>query len=651
MNRYGYIRTGAAVPQVSIADVDSNVERICALADRAYASGVRLLVFPELCLTGYTCADLFLQQELQIKALKGLKDMASTSSRWPGMAVVAGLPLRHGDALYNCAAMLSGGKIDGIVPKSYIPNYSEFYEKRWFASGSRVKPGTVTRIGDKEIPFGRDILFETDGVLTALEICEDMWSPLPPSTLAAMAGAKIIANLSASNELAAKHDYLVSLITSRSAALRAAYLYSSAGTGESTTDVVYSGNAIIAENGTLLRHSQRFTASEMLEWCDVDIEALEHDRVTHVTYADNAADLHLPDYRIVRTATHSVHDNEDFTPHRPLATDPFVPSDAALRRERCREIVNIQAEGLMQRLRVTGMKSVTVGVSGGLDSTLAILVAASAFRRLGLPPENIIGVTMPGFGTTDRTYDNAVELIRLLGATFLEISIKDAVSGHFRDIGHDMEMHDLTYENSQARERTQILMDVSGKYHGMVLGTGDLSELALGWCTYNGDHMSMYGVNTSVPKTLVRHLVAWFADTADDERLALVLRDIIDTPVSPELIPATADGKISQKTEDLVGPYALHDFFLYHTLRHGFRPRKVFMLACTAFKDTYTPDFIGHWLREFYRRFFMQQFKRSCMPDGPKVGSICLSPRGDWRMPSDASAASWLKECDNLPMK
>lgn len=651
MNRYGYIRTGAAVPQVTIADVDANVERICALADQAYASGVGLLVFPELCLTGYTCADLFMQQELQEKALKGLVDMANASSRWPGMAVAVGFPLKHGEALYNCAAMLSGGEIDGIVPKSYIPNYSEFYEKRWFASGSRVKSGTMTRIGDKEVPFGRDLLFETDGTLTALEICEDMWTPLPPSTLAALAGAKIIANLSASNELASKHEYLLSLITSRSAALRAACIYSSAGAGESTTDVVYSGNAIIAENGTLLRHSQRFTASEMLEWCDVDIEALEHDRVAHVTFADNAADIRLPDYRIIQTATHSSDCDKDFTPQRPLTTDPFVPSDATLRRERCREIVNIQAEGLMQRLRVTGMKSVTVGVSGGLDSTLAILVAATAFRRLGLPPENIIGVTMPGFGTTDRTYDNAVELIRLLGATFLEISIKDAVTGHFNDIGHDIGVHDLTYENSQARERTQILMDVSGKYHGMVLGTGDLSELALGWCTYNGDHMSMYGVNTSVPKTLVRHLVAWFADTADDERLALVLRDIIDTPVSPELIPATADGKISQKTEDLVGPYALHDFFLYQTLRHGFRPHKVFMLACAAFKDTYTPGFIGHWLREFYRRFFTQQFKRSCMPDGPKVGGICLSPRGDWRMPSDASAAIWLRECDNLPMK
>lgn len=618
------------------------------MAERAHERGVSLLTLPELCLTAYTCADLFMQQELQANAIDGLLKVAAASARWPGMAIAVGVPLAYGDALYNCAAIVSGGKVDGIVPKTCIPNYSEFYEKRWFASGSRISPGSEIAVGNRRVPFGRDLLFDIDGALAGVEICEDMWTPLPPSTLASLAGARIIVNLSASNELAAKHDYLVSLIESRSAALRVAYAYASAGVGESTTDVVYGGNAIVAENGAVLRHSPRFTASEMLEWCDVDMEALAHDRMSHVTFADNAHDTALPEYRIVNTSAGRVQD-EDFSLARPVAADPFVPSDPARRKSRCEEIVNIQAEGLMQRLRATGMRSVTVGVSGGLDSTLAILVAATAFKRLGLPAKDIIGVTMPGFGTTGRTYDNAVGLIKLLGASLLEISIKDAVTGHFKDIGHDIDVHDLTYENSQARERTQILMDISGKYHGMVLGTGDLSELALGWCTYNGDHMSMYGVNTSVPKTLVRHLVAWFADTAADIRLAEVLRDIIDTPVSPELIPATAEGEISQKTEDLVGPYALHDFYLYHTLRHGFRPGKVYMLAREAFGAMYTPQTIKRWLREFYRRFFMQQFKRSCMPDGPKVGSICLSPRGDWRMPSDASAALWLEECDNLP--
>lgn len=635
------------MPQVSIADVDKNVERINALADVAYKEGVRLLVFPELCVTAYTCADLFMQRELQVKALEGLQSLATASLRREGMAMAVGVPLVWGDALYNCAALISGGEINGIVPKTYIPNYSEFYEKRWFGSGLNVPAGAEICIGDKRVPFGRDLLFEVDGTLTGIEICEDLWTPLPPSTLYSLGGAKLIANLSASNELAAKHDYLVSLIRSHSAALRVAYVYASAGVGESTTDVVYGGNAIVAENGSVLCHSPRFTASEMLEYRDVDIEALTNDRLRHVTFADNAAATALPPFRRVATATQSA-PAEDFRLHRHVSADPFVPADPELRKKRCEEIVNIQAEGLMQRLRVTGMKSITVGVSGGLDSTLAILVAARAFRRLGLPSENIIGVTMPGFGTTDRTYDNAVELIKLLGATFLEISIKEAVTGHFKDIGHDINVHDLTYENSQARERTQILMDVSGQHHGMVLGTGDLSELALGWCTYNGDHMSMYGVNASVPKTLVRHLVGWFADTAEEEKLSHVLRDIIDTPVSPELIPATADGKISQKTEDLVGPYSLHDFFLYNTLRHGFRPAKVYMLACKAFEGVHTDAVIKRWLREFYRRFFTQQFKRSCMPDGPKVGSICLSPRGDWRMPSDASSASWLKECDEL---
>lgn len=648
MKSYGFMRVGAAVPAIRIADVASNIDSIINLCEKAYAESTSLLVFPELCVTGYTCADLFLQSKLTQEAVNGLEKLREASVQWKEMAVVVGLPVAYNDSLYNCAAVLSNGCVRGIVPKSYLPNYSEFYEKRWFASATTLKPGVTLTINGCEIPFGRDLLFEIAGVKCGIEICEDMWTPLPPSTFAALAGAKVIINLSASNELAAKHDYLVSLLKSRSAALQTAYIYSSAGTGESTTDVVYSGNAIIAENGTILRHSDRFSASELLEICDVDIEALTHDRMTHVTFTDNASDIYHPEYKIIPTGV-AEHDFSTKELKRTVIADPFVPEDPEMRRIRCREIINIQTEGLMQRLRATGMKSVTVGISGGLDSTLAILVASTAFARLGLPMSNIIGITMPGFGTTGRTYENAKALVQLLGATLLEISISDAVKGHFNDIGHDINVHDLTYENSQARERTQILMDVSGKYGGMVLGTGDLSELALGWCTYNGDHISMYGINASIPKTLVRHLVSYFAETTDNVRLHDVLEDIIATPVSPELIPADANGEIAQKTENLVGPYALHDFFIYNTLRYGFSPSKVYMLACNAFEETYPTDVIKKWLKEFYRRFFTQQFKRSCMPDGPKVGSICLSPRGDWRMPSDATSAMWLKECDNLP--
>lgn len=646
MNCYGYLRVGAAVPRVTIADVNANVSSIEALAAQAYSKGAEILIFPELCLTAYTCADLFMQSELLSDTLSGLKRLVRSTRLWPGMAIVVGAPLKWHGALFNCAVMMADGHIKGVVPKTYIPNYSEFYEKRWFATGVDVPAGSILCLGDKEVPIGIDLLFDVHGTKVALEICEDMWTPLPPSTAAALGGAAVIANLSATNELAAKHEYLTSLLESRSAVLRCAYVYASAGVGESSTDLVYSGNAIIAENGTLLRHSPRFTASQLLEVCDVDIESLLHDRMLNNSFCDNALRNSLPDYRVITVCDHAVPDHTDFL--RSVNADPFVPADADKRDARCREIVEIQTEGLMQRLRCTGMKSITVGISGGLDSTLAILVAHYAFLRLGLPSKNIIGVTMPGFGTTSRTYANAVELIKLLGATFLEISIKDAVTGHFCDIGHDINVHNLTYENSQARERTQILMDVSGQHGGMVLGTGDLSELALGWCTYNGDHMSMYGVNASVPKTLVRHLVRYFADTTELPELRRVLLDIIDTPVSPELIPATADGKISQKTEDLVGPYALHDFFIYNTLRHGFSPLKVSMLARHAFAGKYDAKTINHWLRSFYRRFFSQQFKRSCMPDGPKVGTISLSPRGDWRMPSDASAAAWLRECDKL---
>ncbi|MCM1319247.1 MAG: NAD(+) synthase [Muribaculaceae bacterium] len=645
MNEFGFLRVGAAVPTIKIADVNANVQHIKELAERAHADKVQLLAFPELCITGYTCADLFMQSRLLKDAMSGLNELAEFSKHLPGMAMAVGAPVMHRNALYNCAAVICNGRIEAIIPKTYLPNYSEFYEKRWFASATTIAPCEYLENG--MIPFGTDILIDVEGVKVGIEICEDMWTPLPPSTPAALSGATVIVNLSASNELAAKHDYLMSLIRSRSATLRTAYVYASAGAGESSTDLVYSGNAIVAENGTLLAESPRFTAGELYEFADVDIEALLHDKMQSNSFTDNAVGgITLPDYRIVDTHIETSGQPSDLK--RKIIADPFVPADLDKRRERCCEIVNIQAEALMQRLRATGMKSVTVGVSGGLDSTLAILVADLAFQRLELPAENIIGVTMPGFGTTDRTYDNAVSLIRLIGATFKEVSIKDAVIQHFKDINHDIYNHNLTYENSQARERTQLLMDISGQTGGLVLGTGDLSELALGWCTYNADQMSMYGVNASVPKTLVRHLVAWFADDTTNRKLRDVLLDIIDTPVSPELIPANDKGEIVQKTEDLVGPYELHDFFIYQTLRYGSSPAKVYFLARHAFAGKYNNETIKHWLNTFYRRFFTQQFKRSCMPDGPKVGSICLSPRGDWRMPSDASAVAWLRDFENV---
>ena len=646
MNNYGFLRVGAAAPTVKIADVAYNIDQIKKLARQASEDKLDILVFPELCVTGYTCADLFMQQKLLSDAMAGLHELADFSADINTILAV-GAPIRYGNALYNCAVVIWGGRIAAIIPKTYLPNYSEFYEKRWFESASTIKPGAT--FGLDKIPFGTDVLIDICGTKVGVEICEDMWTPLPPSTTAALAGAKVILNLSASNEVATKHDYLISLIRSRSAALRSAYVYASAGVGESSTDLVYSGNAIVAENGSILVSSPRFTGEELYEYADVDVEALTHDRMLSNSFTDNASVcISLPEYRVVSLEVLFPAKEMPEDLKRRVTADPFVPSDNKLRMERCREIVNIQAEGLMQRLRATGMKSVTVGISGGLDSTLAILVADLAFRRLGLPTENIIAVTMPGFGTTDRTYDNAVSLIKLLGATFREVSIKKAVIQHFEDIGHDINNHNLTYENSQARERTQLLMDISGQTGGFVLGTGDLSELALGWCTYNGDHISMYGVNASVPKTLVRHLVAYFADIAADTELQAVLHDIIDTPVSPELIPANDKGEIVQKTEDLVGPYELHDFFIYQTLRYGFTPKKVFFLACHAFAGKYDKATIKHWLTIFYKRFFTQQFKRSCMPDGPKVGSICLSPRGDWRMPSDATSASWLRECEQL---
>lgn len=644
MDEYGYMRVAACAPRVGVAAVRTNVEQIKLMARRAWEAHARLTVMPELCVTGYTCGDLFLQQSLINAARRALTELAAFTKSVPGMALAIGLPLTWRGALYNCAAVMQDGELHGVVAKTYLPNYSEFYEKRWFASGGDLPDNAVINIDGKDLPFGTDLLFRQEDAVIGVELCEDLWTPLPPSTLAALSGATVIANLSATNEVIGKHQYLTRLIEGQSARLHAAYIYASAGHGESSTDLVYSGNAIICENGKTVAASPRFKADELMEVADIDLQLLERERMAGGSFGDNAARMSLPDFRIVELPAPQKVEITPATLLREIDPAPFVPHDKERRAERCEEIINIQSEGLMKRLRHTGARSLVVGVSGGLDSTLALLVASRAFERLGLDPKGIIGVTMPGFGTTDRTYTNALTLIRRLGATLREVPIAPAVRQHFSDIGHDEKVHDLTYENSQARERTQILMDIAGAEGGFVLGTGDLSELALGWCTYNADHMSMYGVNASVPKTLVRHLVEWVADDTDNEELRTALRDVADTPVSPELLPPDADGNIAQKTEDLVGPYPLHDFFLYYLLRHGFTPRKILLLACKAFDGQYSEEVIRHWLDTFYRRFFSQQFKRSCLPDGPKVGSVCLSPRGDWRMPSDATREAFISK-------
>ena len=554
-----------------------------------------------------------------------------------GLCIVLGAPVICGTSLYNCAVFIADGKIKAYVPKTYIPNYNEFYEKRWFASGANVSTCL------DGIPFGTDILVQHNGVRIGAEICEDLWTTTPPSGSMALAGAEVLVNLSASDDLIGKYAYLRSLVAQQSARCIAAYAYSSAGFGESSTDLVFDAKLIIAENGSILRTNRRWTRGNQIVIADVDIEAIRRDRLHNTSFDDCRRNANRS-YRIVHTsAPNNPYRDDSLLRH--VAPHPFVPSDDAILESRCEEIIHIQTAGLAKRLAATRCKSLVVGISGGLDSTLALLVAARTFDSLGLDRKGIIGVTMPGFGTTDRTYNNAISLMEALGITIREVPIAPAVMQHFSDIGHDPAIQDVTYENSQARERMQILMDIANQTGGMVLGTGDLSELALGWATYNGDHMSMYGVNAGVPKTLVKYLTRYFASSeeiSEKERTALL--DIIDTPISPELIPAKADGTIKQKTEDLVGPYDLHDFFLYYTLRYGFTPGRICLLACKAFEGEFDRATILKWERVFFRRFFAQQFKRSCLPDGPKVGSVCLSPRGDWRMPSDASAALWLAD-------
>lgn len=633
----GFITVAAATPQVAVADCEANAQAILACINEMAEAHAKVMVLPELCITGYTCSDLFWQTKLLDEAEAALSFIAE-ESRQVDALIAVGMPLRVAGKLLNVAAMLCRGKVLGFVPKVNLPAYNEFYETRHFTSGS-ADMGTV-QFGGEEVPVGTNLLFSCENVAdlcVAAEICEDLWVPNPPSVHHALAGASVICNLSASDEMVGKGSYRRDLVAGQSARLVCAYLYATAGEGESTTDLVFGGQNLIAENGTVLAESATFENEIKVATIDVQRLASERRRMSTFPTAESKEYREIS-FALVEEETKLV---------RFFDADPFVPSNADQLSDRCEEILNIQALGLKKRLAYTHAKSAVVGISGGLDSTLALLVTARAFDMLGLPRKGIVAVTMPGFGTTDRTYNNAVAMIKSLGATFKEVPIAKAVMQHFADIDHDASIHDVTYENSQARERTQILMDIANQANGFVIGTGDLSELALGWATYNGDHMSMYAVNASVPKTLVRHLVRHYADTSADGVLAGVLYDVLDTPVSPELLPPE-DGAISQKTEDLVGPYELHDFFLYQMLRMCFSPAKIYRVAKEAFAGRYSNETILKWLRTFYWRFFSQQFKRSCLPDGPKVGSVAVSPRGDLRMPSDACVSAWIKEVETL---
>ncbi len=635
--RQGFIKTAAVTPDIRVADVAYNTEEIIKKMKEAAGLGAKIIVFPELCITGYTCGDLFTQDVLLKEAKKGLGKIIAASQDVDALVFI-GCPVEADGELFNTAAAVCKGKLLGLTTKTFLPNYGEFYEMRQFCPG----PDTVRNIRflGETIPFGPKILFESEeveGLIVAAEICEDVWSPIPPSIQEAMEGAVIIVNCSASDETIGKDRYREELIKGQSARLIAGYVYANAGEGDSTTDVVFGGHNIIAENGTILAASQRFR-NEII-YSEIDIQRLLSERRKNTTFKANGK-------KELTKVTFSV-GQEETVLSRTFSPLPFVPQATKERERRCEEILTIQAMGLKKRLLHTRAQSAVVGISGGLDSTLALLVTAKAFDMLSIPREQIKAVTMPCFGTTDRTYQNACLMSKKLGATLLEVPIREAVTIHFRDIGHDMDDHSVTYENGQARERTQVLMDIANKDGGLVIGTGDMSELALGWATYNGDHMSMYGVNASVPKTLVRHLVKYYADTCGDNELQAVLEDVLDTPVSPELLPPE-DGQIAQKTEDLVGPYELHDFFLYYVLRFGYEPSKIYRIAKIAFDGMYEEKTILKWLKKFYWRFFSQQFKRSCLPDGPKVGTVALSPRGDWRMPSDACADVWIRDLEDI---
>lgn len=634
--RDGFIKVAAATPKIQVADCAYNVQQIIKLFEEGKEKHIKVMVFPELCLTGYTCGDLFLHGILIQEAKSQLLALTEYTLGCD-MLLAVGFPMEYRQKLYNCAAWIQNGKILGIIPKTNLPNYGEFYEGRYFEAG--FQQVSFIPFGEEEVPFGTNQLFvceEIPELIVGCEICEDLWVPLPPSIFHALAGATVIGNLSASDEITAKEQYRKGLINGQAARLCCAYIYADAGEGESTSDVVYSADNRISENGAELAKAVRFTTG--LTIADIDVKRLAMERRKMTTFRTSNEGYCIVPFSMRLEKTELI---------REFSKTPFIPANFREREKRCEEIFTIQASGLKKRLEHTHCEHAIVGISGGLDSTLALLVTVKAFDMLKLPMKQIISITMPCYGTTDRTYNNAVELTKQLGATLKEIPINKAVEQHFLDIGHDPNVHNVTYENSQARERTQVLMDIANEYNGMVIGTGDMSELALGWATYNGDHMSMYGVNCSVPKTLVRHLVQYYADTVLENKIREILLDVLDTPVSPELLPPV-DGEISQKTEDLVGPYELHDFYLYYLLRFGFEPKKIFRLAIRAFQEEYGQKVIYKWLRTFYWRFFSQQFKRNCVPDGPKVGTIALSPRGDLRMPSDASVSLWMKQMDQL---
>ena len=644
----GLVRVGAAVPSLALGNVKENVQRHLSKMREAVEKHVSILTFPELSLTGYTCGDLFFQRRLLDDVTDGLHTLAEQMPS--GMIAVVGAPMAIDGALYNCAVVLGAHELLGVVPKTFLPNNGEFYEKRWFQSGDAMGDPLSDGAAHSGLPIARNTVFETrDGVRFGIELCEDLWAPLPPSTVLSVEGAEIILNLSASNELLSKREYRQQLIAQQSARCQCGYVYVSAGKGESSSDLVFSGHSLIASCGTVLRENDGYLADDYLMTADIDLDRIRADRMKQTSFADCAAQVRACWRRApqcVRTPAEALLP-DSVAPDYRVSKHPFIPSDKASRQLRCAQILAMQATALARRLSVTGGK-VVVGISGGLDSTLALLAACRAVDLLHLPRTNILGITMPCFGTTDRTYQNALSLMTSLGICQREIPIHAAVRQHFADIGHDERDHSVTYENCQARERTQVLMDVANKIGAIVLGTGDLSEIALGWCTYNADHMSMYGVNSGVPKTLVRWVIQTAAENAEFAASRDCLQSILDTPISPELLPPDEKGNILQQTEDVVGPYALHDFFLYYAIRFGYPPKKVFDLCCIAFAEDFSRETILKWLKNFYRRFWTQQFKRNCMPDGVKVGSIALSPRGDWRMPSDAQSRAWLDECEDI---
>lgn len=635
--KFGYVRVAASVPELKVANVEFNTKEVIKEIKALDKEGVQIVTFPELCLTGYTCADLFSQDILITKSKEAIKEVIDSTKLLDIISII-GAPIVCDNQLFNCGVVINKGKILGIVPKTYIPNYGEFYEKRWFSTSNTLTSKTINLFG-KEVPIGIDLVFRdiNDSKFTfGIEICEDLWSPKAPSVEAALNGATMIFNLSASNEVIGKAQYRRNLINMQSAKNVCAYIYSSSGVNESSTDLVFSGYAGISENGSMLVENERFNFKTNHIISDVDIQRLMNNRIKDISFMGIGA---INSYRVIDIDLKD--NNNDLK--RMYDAYPFVPSNEDKRAERCSEIINIQACGLAKRIKHTGMKKCVIGISGGLDSTLAFLVIIEAYRKLGISFDNLIGVTMPGFGTTGRTYNNALTLMKNYGVTMREVSIKEASLQHFKDIGLEETDRSVTYENTQARERTQILMDIANKEGGLVIGTGDLSELALGWCTYNGDHMSMYAINTSIPKTLVRYLVKYFADIEPNEECKKTILDILDTPISPELLPPSKDGKIEQQTESVVGPYILHDFFLYHFMRYGASPDKIKYIASKTFDGMYDEETIDKWLKFFIKRFFNQQFKRSCLPDGPKVGTISVSPRGDLRMPSDADSSIWLE--------